>query len=84
MSSRPNGDQSNDADELLSVLRVGLTDILENLVQCQGFTKYMTMYTAVYNFCTALRSSVAGNGYYTAADTTSSVHGVVYGRRLYT
>ncbi|KAJ2380784.1 ubiquitin ligase (cullin) of SCF, partial [Coemansia sp. RSA 2611] len=78
MSYRPSGDSSSDADEILALLRVGLTDILENLAKCQGTTN------GVYNFCTALRSSVTGNGYYTAADTTSSVHGVVYGRRLYT
>ncbi|KAJ2896206.1 ubiquitin ligase (cullin) of SCF, partial [Coemansia aciculifera] len=85
MSYRPsNAESSTDADEILALLRVGLTDILENLAKCQGTVKYVNLYTGVYNFCTALRSSVTGSGYYTAADTTSSVHGVVYGRRLYT
>ncbi|KAJ2470555.1 ubiquitin ligase (cullin) of SCF [Coemansia sp. RSA 2322] len=39
--------------------------------------------SCVYNYCTTLRSPISGSSYYAAADTTSNVHGVIFGRRLY-
>ncbi|KAJ2803086.1 ubiquitin ligase (cullin) of SCF, partial [Coemansia guatemalensis] len=74
----------DEADKIWTGLSAGVEIILNKAGGDIETTLYVQLYTDVYNFCTALKSWLPGGAYYTPADTSSSVHGSVYGRQLYT
>ncbi|KAJ2134909.1 ubiquitin ligase (cullin) of SCF, partial [Coemansia sp. RSA 678] len=74
----------SDADRIWSELSVGVDAILTHAEEGFEQSLYMRLYTGVYNFCTSLKSSLPGGQYFTPGDASSTVHGSMYGRQLYT
>ncbi|KAJ1666278.1 ubiquitin ligase (cullin) of SCF [Coemansia sp. RSA 1813] len=74
---------SGDADKIWNYLVVGLDVILAKSNEGLENTMYMNLYTAVYNFCTSLKSSMDDGAFYNSVDPSSLIHGTVYGRDLY-
>ncbi|PIA15499.1 Cullin-domain-containing protein [Coemansia reversa NRRL 1564] len=77
-------DSMDVTDKFWPELSAGVDIILSKAGEGFETALYVQLYTDVYNFCTALKSWLPGGAYYTPADTSSSVHGSVYGRQLYT
>ncbi|KAJ1736775.1 ubiquitin ligase (cullin) of SCF [Coemansia sp. Benny D160-2] len=74
---------SGDANKIWEYLVVGLDLILADSNEGLEYKMYMNLYTAVYNFCTSIKSSMDDGALYSSMDPSSVVHGTVYGRDLY-
>ncbi|KAJ1862309.1 ubiquitin ligase (cullin) of SCF [Coemansia sp. RSA 2703] len=73
---------SGDTEKIWVYIKAGLDRILHNPGDNLGNNAYINLYTAVYNYCTSLKSSM-GNAYYTANDATHNLQGTAFGKQLY-
>ncbi|KAJ2724476.1 ubiquitin ligase (cullin) of SCF [Coemansia sp. Benny D115] len=74
---------SGDVEKIWEYLKSGTNRILEDPSDGLTSITYINLYTAVYNFCTTIKSAMDDETYYIASDATQSAQSIAYGKRLY-